>query len=187
MKKIWFLPILLVVLIQGVSATYTCNDSDNTSGDALNSYKVWGYAHKYFTVFDYCKNGPGTDTLREAYCNGNVVAYQDVSCSTTFGSDYKCIFGKCTKFVWCRFDEQNPNICDSLPAEKRDKCIEALNQHECERLIPEDICTWVGGTAYESQEQCQGDPQVPEFSRIAAGLALAGAATGFILLRKRRS
>ncbi|MEM4244921.1 MAG: hypothetical protein QW404_00405 [Candidatus Nanoarchaeia archaeon] len=176
---------VFIISLAVVSAVPVCTDSDNTAADPIKSYQVWGYAHKVFTVFDYCKNGPGTDILKEAYCNGNTVAYQEVSCSTTFGNDYKCIFGKCTEFVWCRFDEQNPNICDSLPAEKKDKCIEVLNEHECERPIPQEICTWIGGTAYDSQEQCEGEPQVPEFSGIAAGLALAGAAVGFMVLRKR--
>lgn len=49
-------------------------------------------------------------------------------------------------------------------------------------------CTSWGINAF-SWAQLNGStqgPQVPEFSAIAAGLALAGAATGFVLLRRRK-
>lgn len=188
MKKIFSLVLGFFIISLAVvsAAALQCTDSDNTATAPLNSYKVWGYAHRIFTVPDYCANGPNTDTLKEAYCNtNNNVAYQTVSCSSTFGDDYKCFFGSCTRLVWCGFESQNPAICDRLSGDMKDKCIEVLNDNECKKQIPESICTWIGGTSYESQEQCE-NPQVPEFSAVAAGLALAGAGAGFIVLRKRR-
>jgi hypothetical protein len=52
--------------------------------------------------------------------------------------------------------------------------------------IPAWCETW-GLNAF-SWAQLNGTPgsQIPEFSAVAAGIALAGAATGFVLLRKRR-
>ena len=35
-------------------------------------------------------------------------------------------------------------------------------------------------------DYCAGQPQVPEFSGIAAGLALTGAAAGFIFLKRKK-
>lgn len=191
MNKIFSLVLgFFIVSLAVVSATtLQCTDSDNTVNTASDpSYLVFGHAHRIFTIFDYCANGPGTDTLREAYCNGNSVAYMPVSCSSAFGTDYKCFFGTCTKLVWCGFETQSPAICDRLSGDMKDKCIEVLNDNECKKQIPESVCTWIGGTSYDTQDHCNGynDSNVPEFSAVAAGIALTGAGAGFMLLRKRR-
>jgi hypothetical protein len=62
--------------------------------------------------------------------------------------------------------------------------VKTLTFHPTATLPWSDCGTW-GQVAVESIDYELGS-QIPEFSAIAAGLALAGAATGFVLLRKRK-
>lgn len=100
-------------------------------------------------------------------------------------------------WTYCKINM--PDVC-GMNQECIEHRVEMLNEacnmpdSECFDLpcvhIPEDVCTMqlpYGqlGVPYDN-ENCQDNQELPEFSGIATGLALAGAGVGFMVLRKRR-
>jgi hypothetical protein len=101
-----------------------------------------------------------------------------------------------TEYTYCRLNP--PDVCGQSQ-ECIEHRVEGINdgcqmpESDCLNpciYIPLSICTMqlpFGqlGTPYDNAE-CSDNPEVPEFSAVAAGIALVGAGAGFIFLRKRR-